>query len=204
MNKKIVDYLDLLFPDARCELEYNKDYELLIAIMLSAQTKDERVNKVTKILFTKYPNLEALASADLNHIKEIIKPIGTYNKKALNIISIASSLLPYENVPNDRLFLESLPGIGHKTANVFLSMIYYEPCFAVDTHVSRVSKRLSLVNNNDSLRDIENKLMIAFHNFDTTRLHHQFVLFGRYFCKAKKPECKDCKLKSICSYDKKS
>ena len=204
MNKKIVDYLDTLFPDARCELNYSKDYELLIAIMLSAQTKDERVNKVTKILFSKYPSLKDLSLAKLNDIIEIIKPIGTYNKKAANIINIASCLLPYEKVPNDRVFLEGLPGIGHKTANVFLSMIYREPCFAVDTHVSRVSKRLGLVNSNDNVKDIENKLMLAFKDYDVTRLHHQFVLFGRYQCKAKKPECKECKLKDICLEMKKS
>ena len=198
MNKKIVNYLDELFPDARCELEYHKDYELLIAIMLSAQTKDERVNKVTKILFSKYPNLEELSKANLDDVKEIIKPIGTYNKKALNVINIASILLPYKVVPNNRLFLESLPGIGHKTTNVFLSMIYHEPCFAVDTHVCRVSRRLGLVNLQDNLQTIESKLMITFKDYDITRLHHQFVLFGRYYCKALKPECLNCRLKSIC------
>lgn len=204
MNKKIVDYLDYLFPNPKCELEYNTDYELLIAIMLSAQTKDERVNQVTKILFTKYPSLNDLAHADLKDVTNIIKPIGTYNKKATNVINIANKLLPFEKVPNDRIFLESLPGVGHKTANVFLSMIYQEPCFAVDTHVSRVSKRLGLVNQDDNLRIIEEKLMIAFKNYNITDLHHQLVLFGRYHCKSINPNCEICKLKSICSYIKKT
>ena len=199
MNKKIVNYLYELFPNPKCELEYSKDYELLIAIMLSAQTKDERVNQVTRVLFTKYPSLDELSKANLNDVIEIIKPIGTYNKKALNVIDIAKSLLPFKRVPNDRAFLESLPGVGHKTANVFLSMIYQEPCFAVDTHVRRVSIRLGLACEDDTLKEIEDKLMAFFKDYNITDLHHQLVLFGRYHCKALKPNCENCKLKSICS-----
>lgn len=198
MSSEIVLYLDELFPDARCELEYSKDYELLIAIMLSAQTKDERVNKVTRILYKKYPSLKELADAYLDDVKEIIKPLGNYNKKSQNVIEISKRLLPYDSIPNDREFIESLPGVGHKTANVFLSMIYYEPCFAVDTHVTRVSKRLGISKENDNVNVIECKLMKYFKNYDITRLHHQLVLFGRYYCKAIKPNCLTCKLKHIC------
>ena len=131
MSNEIVKYLDELIPDAKCELEYNTDYELLIAIMLSAQTKDERVNKVTRILFKKYPSLNQLANASLNDVKNIIKPLGNYNKKAANVIDIAKNLLNHDKIPNDRVLIESLPGVGHKTANVFLAMIYHEPCFVV-------------------------------------------------------------------------
>ena len=198
MNKQIVDYLDELFPDAKCELEYNKDYELLIAIMLSAQTKDERVNKVTKVLHQKYPSLNDLAQADLEDVKNIIKPLGNYNRKALNVIEISKKLLPYSKIPNDRNLLESLPGVGHKTANVFLAMIYHEPCFAVDTHVARVSKRLGISKENDNVNVIECKLMKFFKNSDICRLHHQLVLFGRYHCKAINPNCSNCNLKEIC------
>ena len=198
MNSKIVAYLDELFPDARCELEYNKDYELLIAIMLSAQTKDERVNQVTRILHQKYPSKESLASANIEDIKNIIRPLGNYNRKANNVIGIANSLLKYDKVPNDRAFIESLPGVGHKTANVFLAMIYHEPCFAVDTHVERVSKRLGISKKNDNVKKIEEKLMIFFKGYNVERLHHQLVLFGRYHCKAIKPNCANCKLKDIC------
>ena len=199
-NKEIVRYLDTIIPNPKCELEYNKDYELLIATMLSAQTTDKRVNEVTRVLFKKYPSLEALKDADIEDIKNIIKPIGTYNKKALNIKSIARELIDKSNsiVPNDREFLESLDGVGRKTTNVVLSNIYNVPCIAVDTHVSRVSKRLGIAGVNDDVSIIEKKLNKNFKNEDLCRLHHQLVLFGRYYCKAIKPECENCELKKYC------
>lgn len=197
---KIINYLDKLFPNPKCELNYEKDYELLIAVMLSAQTTDKRVNMVTDILFKKYDNLEKLAAADINDIIEIIKPIGTFNKKASNVISIAKSLVNDKNgiVPNDRTYLESLSGVGRKTANVVLSNIYDEPCIAVDTHVSRVSKRLGIAKKNDDVLVIEKKLNKKFPKEKLSRLHHQLVLFGRYHCKAKNPLCENCELKDIC------
>lgn len=192
--------MDELFPNPRCELNYNKDYELLIAVMLSAQTKDSRVNMVTEVLFKKYDTLEKLSNANIDDIIEIIKPIGTFNKKASNIIKIAKSLLQDQNgiVPNDRKYLESLSGVGRKTANVVLSNLYSENVIAVDTHVSRVSKRLKIANPNDDVLQIENKLMKKFKNYNLSRLHHQLVLFGRYKCKSKNPICDDCKLINIC------
>ena len=157
MMNNITDYLDELFPNPRCELNYNKDYELLLAVMMSAQTTDKRVNMVTDILFKKYDSLEKLSSADINDIIKIIKPIGTFNKKASNIISISKSLLKDKNgiVPNDRLYLESLSGVGRKTTNVVLSNLYNVPCIAVDTHVSRVSKRLGIAKEKDDVLVIE-------------------------------------------------
>lgn len=200
MNK-IVEYLDELHPNPKPELKYNKDYELLIAVVLSAQTTDKKVNLVTEKLFKKYYNLNLLKDADVNDIIEIIKPIGTYNKKALYIKNIAKSLLRCNGVvPNDRKFLESLDGVGRKTANVVLSNLYNENCIAVDTHVSRVSKRLKLANKNDDVLTIEKKLTKKFKNYNLCKLHHQLVLFGRYKCKALKPDCTDCKIKNICSY----
>lgn len=204
MMNEITNYLDELIPNPKCELLYNKDYELLIATMLSAQTTDKRVNQVTSILFNKYKSLEELSVADINDIIKIIKPIGTYNKKASNVITIASELLKYGYVPNDRAFLESLPGVGRKTTNVVLSNIYDEPCIAVDTHVSRVSKRLGIAGINDDVDLIEKKLNKAFPKEKLGRLHHQLVLFGRYYCKAKNPMCIDCKLKDICKYKEKN
>ncbi len=200
MNNLIINYMDELFPNPRCELNYNKDYELLIAVMLSAQTKDSRVNMVTEVLFKKYDTLEKLSNANIDDIIEIIKPIGTFNKKASNIIKIAKSLLQDQNgiVPNDRKYLESLSGVGRKTANVVLSNLYSENVIAVDTHVSRVSKRLKIANPNDDVLQIENKLMKKFKNYNLSRLHHQLVLFGRYKCKSKNPICDDCKLINIC------
>ena len=196
----VLEYLDELFPNPKCELNYEKDYELLIAVMLSAQTTDKRVNMVTDILFKKYDNLEKLSNADIDDIKNIIKPIGTFNKKAQNIINISKRLLSEKNgiVPNDRTYLESLDGVGRKTTNVVLSNLYNVPCIAVDTHVSRVSKRLGIAKKNDNVLMIEKKLNRKFPKDKLNRLHHQLVLFGRYHCKAQKPNCDNCKLKDIC------
>lgn len=199
-NKEIIAYLDTIIPNPRCELEYSKDYELLIATMLSAQTTDKRVNEVTRDLFKKYPSLKDLVDADIEDIKKIIRSIGTYNKKASNIKSIAKNLLEKSNgiVPNDRKFLESLDGVGRKTTNVVLSNIYNVPCIAVDTHVSRVSKRLGIAKEADDVVVVEKKLNKFFKDDDLCRLHHQLVLFGRYYCKAIKPECENCGLKKYC------
>ncbi len=200
----IIDYLDELFPNPRCELNYNKDYELLIAVMLSAQTTDKRVNMVTDILFKKYDSLEKLASADIEDIINIIKPIGTFNKKASNIINISKRLIEDKNkvVVNDRTYLESLPGVGRKTVNVVLSNLYNEPLIAVDTHVSRVSKRLGIAKEKDDVLVVEKKLNKYFPKDKLNRLHHQLVLFGRYYCKAQKPMCDNCKLKDVCKKNK--
>lgn len=196
MNE-ILDYLDELYPNSKCELNYNKDYELVIATMLSAQTTDKRVNQVTKILFEKYPSLETLSNADIEDVKRIIRPIGTYNKKASNIIEIAK-ILKQTGMKNDRNLLESLPGVGRKTTNVVLSNIYNEQFIAVDTHVKRVSTRLGLAKKNDDVLTIENKLTKKVPFNVRSKFHHQMVLFGRYHCKAIKPNCENCKLKSIC------
>lgn len=200
MNR-ILDYLDYLFPNPRCELEYNKDYELLIAILLSAQTTDKRVNKVTKVLFSKYNSILELSKADINDLECIIREIGTFRKKAKFIHDVTNILVRdgYDYIPNDRKYIESLPGVGHKTANVFLANIYNEATIAVDTHVTRVSKRLRLVNKNDDVRKIEEKLMKKIPKERWSKTHHQMVLFGRYYCKAKNPMCEECKLKEICN-----
>lgn len=192
--------MDELFPNPRCELNYTKDYELLIAVMLSAQTTDKRVNMVTSILFNKYPSLKEIKNADINDIIEIIKPIGTFNKKASNVKEIATRLLDDYNgiVPNDRKYLESLPGVGRKTTNVVLANLYNVPCIAVDTHVSRVSVRLKLAKSNDDVLTIEKKLTKKFPKDKLVSLHHQLVLFGRYYCKAINPDCTNCKLRDIC------
>ena len=205
MIQEIINYLDKLFPNPKCELEYTKDYELLIAVMLSAQTTDKRVNMVTNVLFKKYDSLEKLSNAYINDIIEIIKPIGTFNKKASNVISIAKSLVNDENgiVPNDRQYLESLSGVGRKTTNVVLSNLYNVPCIAVDTHVSRVSKRLGIAKKTDDVLTIEKKLNKKIPKSVLARLHHQLVLFGRYYCKAKNPLCENCELKNICKEKKK-
>ena len=191
-SKKILNNLDILFPDARCELNYNKDYELLIATILSAQSTDKRVNSVTSILFSKY-DIFSLKDANLKDIEKIIYPVGTYHRKAEYIQIVAKELVEKYNgiVPNDRVFLESLPGVGRKTCNVVLSNIYNVPAIAVDTHVKRVAKRLGITNEQDVLK-IENDLMKFFPKDKWSRVHHQLVLFGRYICKSQNPDCKNC------------
>ena len=200
LTNDVQTFLDELFPNPKCELNYNKDYELVIATMLSAQTTDKRVNMVTEVLFSKYPDLNSLSKADINDVIRIIRPIGTFNKKAKNVISIAKRLYSECDgvVPNDREYLESLPGVGRKTTNVVLSNIYNVPCIAVDTHVSRVSIRLGIANEGDSPNIIEKKLELIFDKEALCRLHHQMVLFGRYYCTARLPKCGSCKLRKYC------
>ena len=203
-TKLIEDYLDELYNNPKCELNYSNEYELLINIMLSAQTTDKRVNIVTKELYSKYNSLEGLSKANIDDIKRIIFSLGNYNKKAEYIKEISNTLIEKYNgvVPKDRSSLESLPGIGRKTANVFLSELDIEPQIAVDTHVSRVSKRLYISALNDSVYKTEMKLRKAFKKENWNKRHLQLVLFGRYKCKSVKPMCEDCKLKDICRYKK--
>lgn len=199
MNK-IEEYLEFLFPDPKCELVYNNDYQLLMSIVLSAQSTDKKVNTITPIIFSKYPNLSDLKNASIVDLENIIRPIGSFRKKARYLVEIASILEEkYDGVvPRDRDILESFPGVGRKTANVFLSEFYNDPFIAVDTHVERVSKRLGLVSNDDNVGTIEIKLMKLFNRDVWARRHLQMVLFGRYYCKAIKPECMNCCLANIC------
>lgn len=199
----VEDYLCNLIPEPWCELNFNTDYELLIAIVLSAQTTDKRVNQVTGILFEKYQSLGDLKNASLSDLEVILRPIGSFRKKALYVKEIARILdEEYDGVvPTNRRVLESFPGVGRKTVNVFLSEFYNQPAFAVDTHVERVSKRLSLVKSGDSVLQIEEKLKRKFKREDWCDRHKQLVLFGRYYCKAVKPECSSCGLRKICNFD---
>ena len=201
----IEEYLEELFPNPKCEINYSNEYELLINIMLSAQTTDKRVNIVSKELYSKYDSLEKLSKADINDLKTIIHSLGNFNRKSEYIKGISTTLLDKYNgvVPKSRSDLESLPGIGRKTVNVFLSELNIEPEIAVDTHVNRVSKRLSLAKEKDSILEVENKLRKKFKKVNWNKRHLQLVLFGRYYCKAKSPMCESCKLKDICNYYKK-
>ncbi len=201
----IEEYLDELFPNPKCELNYSNEYELLINIMLSAQTTDKRVNIVTKELYSKYNSLEKLSKADINDIKKIIHSLGNYNKKSEYIKEISTALITKYNgiVPKNRFELEALPGIGRKTVNVFLSELNIDAQIAVDTHVNRVSKRLSLAKEKDNVLEVEKKLKRIFKRVNWNKRHLQLVLFGRYYCKAKSPLCESCKLKDICNYYKK-
>ena len=198
-SNDVLKKLDIVVPNPVCELNFNKDYELLIATVLSAQSTDKRVNEVTKVLFTKY-DIFKLAKADIKDVEKIIYPVGTYKRKAAYIIEIANKLVNdyMGKVPNDRNYLESLPGVGRKTCNLVLSNIYDVPAIAVDTHVARVSKRLGLSQSEDVL-EIEKDLMKFFPRDKWGRVHHQLVLFGRYTCKSKNPLCEKCPFK--CKYE---
>lgn len=197
-SKEILEKLDKVVPNPRCELNYDKDYELLIATVLAAQSTDKRVNLVTKVLFSKY-DIFKLKDALVTDIENIIRPVGTYKRKAIYIIEIAKRLVNDYNgvVPNNREYLENLPGVGRKTCNVVLSNIYNVPAIAVDTHVARVSKRLELTKS-DNVLEIEKDLMDFFPKDKWSRVHHQLVLFGRYICKSVKPDCLKCPFK--CKY----
>lgn len=206
MKNEIGEYLDYLFPNPKCELIYHNDYELLIAIVLSAQTTDKRVNYVTDILFKKYSSLKTLSEASLSDLESILRPIGSFRKKALYIKNIALILHNEYNdvVPRDRAYLLLLPGVGRKTVNVFLSEYYNEAAIAVDTHVERVSKRLNIVKKKDDVLTIEKKLMKFFPQEEWGKRHLQLVLFGRYYCKAIKPECSSCRINKLCCEKKKN
>lgn len=196
----IEEYLEELNPNPKCEINYNNEYELLISIVLSAQTTDKRVNEVNKVLFTKYNSLEKLKNADIDDLKEILRPLGNYNKKALYVKNISTTLVDSYNskVPHKRKELESLDGVGRKTASVFLSELNIEPAIAVDTHVERVSKRLGLSKKDDTVLEVEKRLRKVFKKEDWNKRHLQLLLFGRYKCKAISPKCDDCRLSDIC------
>lgn len=203
---EIEKYLDYLFPDPKCELNYTNDYELLIAIVLSAQTTDKRVNSVTSVLFDKYPSLEALSKASLADLETILRPLGSFRKKALYVHNIANILHGEYNdtVPHDRDKLENLPGVGRKTVNVFFGEYLGKPAIAVDTHVNRVTKRLGIAKEKDNVLQVEEKLKKCFPKDSWAKIHLQLVLFGRYHCKAKNPNCKECQIINLCKEKKKN
>lgn len=204
-SKLVREYLDELFPNPKCELNYNNDYELLIAICLSAQTTDKRVNEVTKVLFEKYPRLEDLKNADVKDLEQIIRPLGSFHKKSCYVKELSTIIVDkYSSVvPTTRTDLESLPGVGRKTVNVFLGEFYNYPAIAVDTHVERVSKRLRIAKKDSNVKEVEEKLMKFYPKKEWAKRHLQMVLFGRYYCKAIKPLCENCKLKEYCKEKRK-
>ncbi len=202
MTDDILTYLEELIPNPVCELNYNKDYELLIAVMLSAQTTDKRVNMVTSELFSKYDSAKKLAEADLKDIENIIKSLGNYTKKSKAVIEISKKVAEWGNVPNDRNRLESLPMVGRKTVSVVLSELFNEPNIAVDTHVERVSKRLGLAKSNSDVLEVEKYLKKKIPIQLWCLSHLRLVHFGRYYCTAKNPKCEFCKLANICKYKK--
>ncbi len=203
--KPLLDYLDEILPTAKCELLYSKDYELVIAVMLSAQTTDKSVNAVTPILFNKYPSLEDLNNAPLEDIEEILKPIGLYKTKAKNLKGIVKDLLERFNgkVPSNKDELMTLPGVGNKTAGVIRAEIFQIPDLPVDTHILRISKRLNLAKKEDEPIDVERKLKKLIPEERWIKSHHQLIHFGRYFCTARNPQCENCKISDMCTNKRK-
>ena len=197
---KTIEFIDSLFPDAKCELFYNQDYELAIAVMLSAQTTDKAVNKVTATLFSRFLTIESLKNAELSEIEDIIKSIGLYKNKAKNIKDLARVLVDeFDGVlTSDKNDLQRLPGIGNKSAGVIRCEVFKIPDLPVDTHIIRISNRLGFANAKDEPIDIEHKLKKLIPEDRWIKTHHQLIHFGRYFCTAKKPRCEACKLRDFC------
>lgn len=197
----LFNYLDKLLPHVGCELNYSKDYELVIAVMLSAQTTDKSVNNVTSVLFSKYQSLDALNDAPLEDIENIIKQIGLYKNKAKNLKGIVSDLINRFNyqVPSNKEELMTLPGVGNKTAGVIRAEIFKIPDLPVDTHISRIAKRLGLAKKDDEPIEVERKLKKIIPEERWIKTHHQLIHFGRYFCYARSPKCEECELKAYCN-----
>lgn len=201
MNKDlIINEFDKHFNDPKCELEYTKDYELLLSVMLSAQTTDKSVNMVTRELYKKYDTLDKLDTLTLDEIDNYIRSIGLHKTKSKYFKEIVTKIKEIGYVPNDREFLESLSGVGRKTASVVLGILFDIPSFAVDTHVYRVSKRLGITTMKDDVLKTEIKLKKYFVEDEWNKINSQMVLFGRYICTSKNPKCDKCHLKNICKY----
>ena len=196
----IYSELEKMFPDAHCELNYQTVYQLAVAVMLSAQTTDVSVNKVTPALFERYPDAFAKAQAYRKDVEDLIRSIGLYKNKAANLIAMSRQLVEeYDGVvPDDMEKLVQLRGIGRKSANVILSEGFKHPAIAVDTHVHRVSVRLYLAAADDDVNEVERKLMKQFPRERWSKLHHLLIFFGRYMCSARKPQCEHCPFRQCC------
>lgn len=203
----VVELFKKINPDAETELEYNNPFELLIAVILSAQCTDERINKVTPALFEEFPSPRHLAAATPEEVFPFIKSVTYPNNKSKHLVGMAMRLAEVfdGHVPGDLKDLQSLPGVGRKTANVIASVIYNQPAMAVDTHVYRVSKRLGLANQNAKTPlEVEKQLVKHLDEKDIAIAHHWLILHGRYVCIARKPKCEVCKLSHLCRYFEKT
>ena len=197
----ILQKLKVKYPDAKPELVFGNPYQLLVAVILSAQCTDKRVNTVTPILFDRYPDVESLAKADLSEVEEIIRPCGFYHNKAISLIEASRSIVDKFDgrVPNNLEDLRSLRGVGRKTANVVYSVAFGGQAIAVDTHVFRVSNRIGIARSSDVLKT-ELQLMESIPITEWSHAHHLLIFHGRYTCKALKPMCSDCPINDNCDY----
>lgn len=202
-KKKALEMIDVIadmFPNAECELKHDNAFELTIAVLLSAQCTDNLVNKVTRTLFQKYKTPQDYLNVDIEELQNDIRSIGLYRNKAKNIQKLCQSLLEQFNgqIPSTHKELESLAGVGRKTANVVMSVAFDEPSLAVDTHVERVSKRLGINRWKDNVTQVEDRLCSIIPKERWSRSHHQLIFFGRYHCLARKPKCDICPLLNDC------
>jgi endonuclease III len=202
-TRKILDTLGKMYPDAHCELNYRNPFELLIATILSAQSTDRQVNKVTEKLFQKYPTPEAFLQLTEEELAEHIRGLGLFRNKSKNILKTCKILVDrYDGqVPAERKKLEELPGVGRKTANVVLSNAFGIPALAVDTHVQRVANRLALADSDHPL-ETERQLMKRVPRAEWTDTHHRIIWHGRRVCSARNPKCSICDLSPFCWYGK--
>lgn len=200
--KKVIEWFETSMPVAETELDYDSPFHLLIAVILSAQCTDKRVNMVTPALFEAYPTPEVLAVSSPDVVFEYINSISYPNNKAKNLVGMAKKLVnDFEGkVPDTLEDLESLPGVGRKTANVMLIVAFDKPAMPVDTHVFRVSNRLGLTNNSKTPEQTEKELMKNIPQKYLSRAHHWLILHGRYICQARKPKCEECGLIQYCKY----
>ena len=197
--KLITQYLDKNFPNVDCELDFSNNLELIIAVLLSAQCKDEYVNRATKKLFEKYKTIDDYADAKVEDIEKLIKTLGLYKAKSKNIVGMANMLRDVYDykIPTTREELVKLPGVGRKTANVVLSVGFNIPAIAVDTHVERVAKMFGLADKNDNPLQVEKKLMELFPMKDWGKIHHQLIHLGRYKLPARGEKNLDAELEKL-------
>lgn len=204
--KRVLKWFESAMPVAETELHYNDEYQLLVAVILSAQCTDKRINMITPALFDAFPTPEAMACASVDDIFELIKSVSYPNNKARNLLGMAQMLTEQFDgkVPENLDDLIKLPGVGRKTANVVMSVIYNKPTMAVDTHVFRVSERLGLTTGSKTPLSTEKELVKNIPEDLIPKAHHWLILHGRYVCKSRRPDCLNCGLNSVCRYYQKN
>ena len=198
----VIDWFQKNMPDAETELHYGSPYELLVAVILSAQCTDKRVNMVTPALFKKFPGPESLAKAEFEDVEPLIRSVTFANNKTRHLIGMAKMLMEQFNgeVPDNMEDLQLLPGVGRKTANVIVSVVFHQPGMAVDTHVFRVAARIGLTTNAKTPLQTEQQLVANIPQDLLPIAHHWLILHGRYICVARRPKCEECGLKSVCKF----
>ena len=199
--KRIIETLKGLYPDALCSLQYEKDYELLFSVRLSAQCTDARVNQVTPALFARFPTLESFAQAEPEEVEPYIRSCGFFHGKARDLVGCARQLIEHFDgkVPGTMEELTSLPGVGRKTANLILGDVYHQPAYVCDTHCIRITGRLGLTDGSKDPLQVERQLRAILPPEESSDFCHRMVLFGRDVCTARSPKCENCPLRADCA-----